>query len=146
MYDPRDILKTFTLRAHPEVCAGTPETIEARGRAVAKKMKPLTSGERLRLKPEPVPPGTPSGWKAFRFTEQRRITLGTVCGVVFDEETGNTAFVMNDTPLSQSAKVSDPPFFTTRQSGSELQESHILIPPNGYISPELIVSGEAIPD
>jgi len=31
------------------------------------------------------------------------------------------------------------PSFFTRQDGHEPQESHILVPPNGYVSPELIL-------
>ena len=140
MYDPRDIVKDFKLRAYPDACTGTPETIESYAREVARNRKRPSGGERLRLTPEPVPPGTPPGWRAFRFTHSKRVWLGTVCGVVYDQETDNTVFVMNDTPLA--GLTTGPVSFTTRQDSGDLQESHILIPPNGYVSPELIVSDE----
>jgi hypothetical protein len=146
MYDPRGIVKPFKLQAHPEACIGTPESIESKGRELARRQKSHSSGLRIRLTPENVPPGTPPGWRAFRFTNPTRVTLGTVCGVVYDDETGNSAFVVNDTPLPKSVMLSGPVFFTTKQDGPVPQESHILIPPNGYVSPELIESADEAGD
>jgi len=139
MYDPSGILKGFKLQAHPEACIGTPESIEASGHEAARRTATLSNGPRppLQLTPEPVPPGTPVGWRGFRFTEGSRVFLGTVCGVIYDQETETTVFVMRDSsPRTHSSQAS----FTTRQDGPTLFESHILIPPNGYVSPELIVS------
>lgn len=137
MYDPRGIFKEFTFKARPEVCTGTPDSIESSGRKTAREMKPFSCGQPLRLTPEPVPPGTPPGWRAFRFSHPNRITIGTVCGVVYEPETGNTVFVMNDSPVDLE---SGPACFTTRYDGSEEKESHILVPPNGFVSPELIAT------
>jgi hypothetical protein len=137
MYDPSGTLKGFKLNAHPEACIGTPESIQATGRATVRQIGPLAISSPLRLIPEPVPPGTPLGWRGFRFTDSKRVFLGTVCGVVRDQETGHVVFVMSDTsPQTHSKQAS----FTTRQDELTPFESHILIPPNGYVSPELIVS------
>lgn|GEM_PF-5981467 len=138
MYDPQGLLREFRLEAHPEACIGTPESIEAAGRKLAVG-KPSSSGERLRLMPERVPPGTPAGWRGFRFTAPNRVLFGTVCGVVCDQKTGYTVFVMSDTsPLNHSGQAS----LTLRVDGPTPCESHILVPPNGYVSPELVVGGD----
>lgn len=142
MYDPCGILKEFKFQARPEVCTGTPESIRAHGTEMARASKLSSTDELLRLTPEPVPAGTPAGWKAFRFTHPSGVWLGTVCGVVYDPESGNTVFIMHDTPAQESWSLSGPPSFATRQTGPALEESHILIPPNGYVSPELIVSND----
>jgi hypothetical protein len=47
---------------------------------------------------------------------------------------------MHDTPAQESWMLDGPPSFVTRQDGPNLEESHILIPPNGYVSPELIAT------
>lgn len=140
MYDPRGILKDFKLRARPEVCVGTPESIQSHGTRTARASERSSSGKPLRLTPEPVPPGTPPGWRAFRFTHPEGVWLGTVCGVVYDPESGNTAFVMHDIPPQESWMLSGPPSFTTKQAGPTLAESHVLIPPNGFVSTELIAN------
>ena len=75
--------------------------------------------------------------EGFRFTDGERVFLGTVCGVVYDRETENTVFVMSDTPPRAHSSSSS---FTTRQDSATPFESHILVPPNGYVSPELIVN------
>jgi hypothetical protein len=134
MYGP-GCPKDFTIRAHPEVCAGTPESIEAIGRATARQSKTPFSSPHFRLIPEPVPLGTPEGWRGFRFTDAERAYFGTICGIVYDKETGRTVFVMNDTALHPNSSF---PSFTLRQGHQTLLESHILIPPNGYVSPELM--------
>jgi hypothetical protein len=56
MYDPRGIVKQFKLQAHAEACKGTPESI-SNPRDVSSPgiRKPFSSGEALRLTPEPVP-------------------------------------------------------------------------------------------
>jgi len=65
MYDPGGSLKEFQFQAYPETCSGTSESIEAIGREAARRRGPLPSSPRLRLMPEPVPPGTPAGWRGF---------------------------------------------------------------------------------
>lgn len=143
LYDPHGVLKAFKLQARPEICIGTPESVESYGKEVARSgVGKRRSGdeESVRLIPEPVPVGTPPGWKAFRFTLQKGFYLGTICGVVYDRETGKTVFVMHDTPAEASWMDSGLPFFVTKQDGPEPEESHILIPPNGFVSPELIVA------
>jgi hypothetical protein len=137
IYDPSGMLKDFKLQAHPEACTGTSESIEAMGRATAQRSEPLFNSSRLGLIPEPVPLGTPTGWRGFRFTDGERVFLGTVCGVVYDQETGHVVFVMSDTPPRAGYSSSS---FETRQDSAAPFESHILIPPNGYVSPELIGS------
>jgi hypothetical protein len=140
MDDSRGILKQLKLQAHPEVCRGTPESVESKGREVARRGKHSSTAELLRLTPEPVPADTPPGWRAFRFTHPKRVYLGTVCGVVYDQESGNTVFVMSDSPLPNSITPSNPVCFARTQDGPEPQASHILIPPNGYVSRELVES------
>jgi len=143
IYDPGDSLKEFKLQAHPEACVGTPESIEAAGRSTIKRIGHFAVVSLLRLIPEPVPPGTPAGWRGFRFTGSDRVILGTVCGVVYDQETGHVVFVMSDTsPADHSGRAS----LSTRQDATKPFESHILVPPNGYVSPELIVSDRASSD
>jgi hypothetical protein len=134
MYGP-GVPEDFTLRAYPEVCAGTPESIEAIGRATARQSNIPFSSPRFRLIPEPVPLGTPDGWRGFRFTDSERVYLGSICGIVYDTETGRTVFVMTD--IAQRPNSSSRSF-TLRQGHGTLLESHVLIPPNGYVSPELM--------
>ena len=123
MYDPSGILKEFKLQAHPEACIGTSESIEETGRATVRRIGPFATASLLRLIPEPVPLGTPAGWRGFRFTDSKRVFLGTACGVVYDQQTGHIVFVMSDTPPhAHSSQAS----FTTRQDGPTLFESHIL--------------------
>ncbi len=152
MYDPGGFLKEFRLEAHPEACIGTPESIESAGRKSLEQGKALEldrsreasrsfSGELLRLTPEPVPPGTPAGWRGFRFTTPDRVILGTVCGVIRDQETGLVLFVMRDTsPSTHSGQAN----LNMRQDKQTPFESHILVPPNGYVSPELVVGGSEL--
>ena len=137
MYDPGNFLKDFKFEARPDACTGTPESIEALGHKAAQRTEPPSWSSPLRLIPEPVPPGTPEGWRGFRFTDSERVILGTVCGVVYDRQTGHTVFVMSDTPPKPHSSSAS---FTTRQEHTTPFESHILVPPNGYVSPELIVN------
>ncbi len=136
LYDPRGALKDFRLQAHPEACVGTQESFETLGRQTARMANADSAAGHLQLTPEDVPAGTPPGWRGFRFTDSERVLLGTVCGVVYDRETGSTVFVMSDTSPQTHSGLAN---FATRQSGATAQESHILVPPNGYVSPELVV-------
>lgn len=141
MDDPHDAIASFNLQAHPEVCVGTSESIESVGRRsivegrLRLESQAVSKVPSIRLTPEPAPPGTPAGWRAFRFTHSERVYLGTVCGVISDPDTEYTVFVMGKVGAAHDGS----PSLVMRQNSSNPIESHILVPPNGFVSPQLIV-------
>jgi hypothetical protein len=116
---------------------GTPETIASVDLQVSMPTKSFSIPAPKRfLTLEPVPPRTPPGWRAFRFTSPRQVMSGTVCDVVDNGEFGPSFSVSDDaTRCHATLKVK-----VEWKNGAVLRESHILIPPNGYVSPELIES------
>jgi hypothetical protein len=144
--EKRDLIRhVLTRQAHPEACVGTPESIESKAKELAARPRPAGYPPLppIYLTPEPVPPGTPPGWRAFRFTASKTVIIGTLCAVAYNAETGSRVFMMNNVAGQEHAirlGQNDPDLQEIGQTGSELQESRILIPPNGYVSPELILS------
>lgn len=102
LHDPQGFLKDFNLQARPEICVGTPESIELSGKETARAPRRRSDEEPVRLIPETVPPDTPPGWRAFRFTLRKGFFIGTICGVVYDRESYRTVFIMHDTPTEEA--------------------------------------------
>ena len=119
------------LRGRAAACGPSENWAQSMGRMSAWKRKPFTSGVKLQLIQETPPPGTPPGWRAFRFIDPKQVVNGTVCGVVY--ENGNLVFVYDVPSQGRHANI-------TKQKGPTLEESHILVPSDGYVSPELIVN------
>ena len=118
-----------TLRGTVAACGDSKNWAESTGRWSAWRRKPFTSGTKLKLIQDSPPAGTPPGWRAFHFVDPKEVVNGTVCGVVY--ENNNLIFVFDVPSSGHHANI-------TRQKGARLAESHILVPPDGYVSPELI--------